>query len=133
MPHIGSIEDQLAIRGLLECYGDAVAQRDTAAWGACWAPDATWAILGQEVTGREAIVGMWQSMMDGFSFTAFSMTIGRLVVDGDRATLRIYASEELWDKDDKLTRIKGQYDDHLVRTSEGWLFEKRTYTILKMH
>lgn len=133
MPHTGSIEDQLAIRGLVESYGDAVAQRDAAQWGACWTDDAVWAILGQEIAGREAIVGTWQSMMDGFAFTAFNMSIGRITVDGDRASLRVYVSEELWAKDDSVTRIKGQYDDELVRTPDGWRFARRSYAILKTH
>ena len=132
MTTIGSAEDQLAIRSLLEAYGDAVAQNDPKAWGDTWTDDAVWEILDQTITGRDAIVGFWQSLMAGFSFTAFAMSIGRIAIDGDRATLRVYVSEELWDKDDKLTRIKGRYDDELTRTAEGWRFSKRAYTILKM-
>jgi uncharacterized protein (TIGR02246 family) len=132
MTTIGSAEDQLAIRSLLEAYGDAVAQNDPKAWGDTWAADAVWEILDQTLTGRDAIVAFWQSLMAGFSFTAFAMSIGRIAIDGDRATLRVYVSEELWDKDDKLTRIKGRYDDELTRTTEGWRFSKRAYTILKM-
>ena len=35
-------EDELAIRGLLARYGDAVCRRDPQAWIATWAPDCTW-------------------------------------------------------------------------------------------
>ena len=133
MTHVASIEDQLAIRGLLESYGDAVAQRDAVAWGRCWADDASWDILGQTITGQEAIVGFWKNLMNGFAFTSFSMSIGRIIVEGNRAHLRVYASEELWDKEDNLTRIKGQYDDELIRTKSGWQFAKRHYTILKSY
>ena len=128
----GSVEDQLAIRSLLEAYGDAVAQNDATTWGDTWTEDAVWEILDQTITGRDAIVAFWKSLMEGFAFTAFAMSVGRIAIDGDRATLRVYVSEELWDKDDKLTRIKGRYDDELTRTTEGGRFSKRAYTILKM-
>lgn len=35
MPFTGPFEDRLAIRELIESYGDAVTQRDVDAWAAC--------------------------------------------------------------------------------------------------
>jgi uncharacterized protein (TIGR02246 family) len=128
----GTVEDQLAIRSLIEAYGDAVAQNDPKAWGDTWADDAEWVILDQTLKGRDAIVGFWQSLMGGFEFTAFNMSVGQLLVNGDSATMRVYVSEELWGKDGSLTRIKGRYDDRLIRTAHGWCFASRIYTVLKM-
>ena len=42
MPFTGPAEDRLAIRELVDSYGDAVYRHDAQAWGANWAEDAVW-------------------------------------------------------------------------------------------
>jgi len=39
MAFTGPFEDRLAIRELVDSYGDAVARNDAQAWGANWAED----------------------------------------------------------------------------------------------
>lgn len=131
MAVIGPIEDQLAINALVDAYSDAVFRRDAQDWGGCWAQDARWSLMGTTVAGREAIVAMWVQAMDGFSFVAFFAQIGALLIDGDRANGRIWTHEVLEDREGNVTRPVGRYDDEYVRTSEGWRFASRAYTMLK--
>lgn len=129
--NLAALADRMAIRELVEAYGDAVAMRDAAAWGATWTDDAAWHIAGTSVSGRAAIVAHWQMLMDGFAHTDFVMTPGPIVVTGDRATLRVHVAEELWDHAGARISLRGRYDDVAVRTADGWRFASRTYTIIR--
>lgn len=131
MQFSGSCEDQLAIRALNDAYCDAVFRRDAEAWGANWAEDARWELMGQTVAGRAAIVALWTGAMAGFSFVAFFAQIGALCIDGDRAEGRVYTHELLEHGDGSLTRPVGRYDDIYVRKDGRWLFLERRYTFLK--
>lgn len=131
MAFIGSTEDLAAIRALIDSYSDAVFRRDAQDWGACWAEDARWSLMGTKVDGRDAIVAMWVQAMDGFSFVAFFSQAGAIEIEGDRATGRVWTHEVLEDRDGKCTRPVGFYDDAYVRTPEGWRFASRSYTMLR--
>ena len=125
------MSDDAAIRALIDRYSDAVFRRDAADWGACWAADARWSLMGTEVTGREAIVALWTQAMAGFVFVAFFAQPGVIVVDGDRATGRVWTHEVLEAADGSVTRPVGRYDDDYARTAEGWRFSARRYTMLR--
>jgi ketosteroid isomerase-like protein len=127
----GSCEDQLAIRALNDSYCDAVFRRDAKDWGANWAEDARWELMGQTVTGKAAIVAMWSGAMAGFSFVAFFAQIGALRIEGDRAEGRVYTHELLEHGDGSLSRPVGRYDDVYIRHGDRWLFLERRYTFLK--
>lgn len=130
MTFVGPLADRLEIRELVDSYGDAVARRDKDDWGATWAEDAEWHIMGEVIKGRPQIVTFWSNLMAQFSFAGFALAPGAIIVNGDQADARVYATEELWDSSGKVTRINGRYDDVLVRTDAGWRFKRRTYTIL---
>ena len=131
MSFTGAVEDQIAIRALIDSYSDAVFRRDADDWGACWAEDARWALMGTEVSGRAAIVAMWVQAMDAFGFVAFFAQPGAIEIDGDHATGRVYTHELLESADGTLSRPIGQYLDRYVRTDRGWRFAERRYSILK--
>jgi uncharacterized protein (TIGR02246 family) len=131
MPFKGSLEDRVAIRELIDGYSDAVIQRDERAWGANWAEDAVWNLMGMEVKGRSSIVGAWNQAMSGFSFVAFFANPGDIHVDGDRAKARVYTTELLVETGGKFRHIVGQYDDEMIKQSGRWLFSKREYRILR--
>ena len=82
MPHTGPTEDRLAIRELLDSYGDAVCRHDADAWIANWAPDARWSIRANEVIGREAIRAYWVKAMAAYRFINFSSYPGAIEVNG---------------------------------------------------
>jgi ketosteroid isomerase-like protein len=131
MSFSGPVEDQLAIRALNDSYCDAVFRRDPKDWGANWAEDAGWHLMGQQVEGREAIVTLWTGAMAGFAFVAFFAQMGALRVDGDRAEGTVYTHEVLENLDGTVSRPVGRYDDVYVREGGLWLFKERRYNFLK--
>jgi uncharacterized protein (TIGR02246 family) len=130
MSFIGPIAEQVAIRALIDDYADAVFRGDAQDWGACWAEEGRWSLMGHTVTGREQIVGMWQQAMAGFGFVAFFGQHGGIAVSGNRATGRVYTHEVLQNHDGSISRPVGRYEDEYVRIDGRWLFAARTYTLL---
>ncbi len=127
----GPFEDQLAIRALNEAYADAVFRRDAEAWGANWAEDSTWHLMGQTFTGRGTIVAVWQSAMADFPFAAFFVQMGRLEIDGDTASGTVYTHENLRTLTGELQRPVGRYTDRYIRIAGRWLFAERNYDMLQ--
>jgi ketosteroid isomerase-like protein len=131
MSFSGPMEDQLAIRALNDSYCDAVFRRDPVAWGANWADDASWNLMGDDIVGRAAIVTLWEGAMAGFGFVAFFAQMGALRVDGDHAEGTVYTHEVLEVGDGSVSRPVGRYDDRYVRRGGQWLFLERRYNFLK--
>ena len=120
----------VAIRRLIDDYGDAVFRRDAADWGACWADDARWSLSGQVVEGQAQIVSLWETAMAGFLFVAFFAQPGMIEVEGDRGRGRVYTHELLEKPDGTIDRPIGRYDDEYRRIDGAWRFAARTYTLL---
>ncbi|MEM8936599.1 MAG: nuclear transport factor 2 family protein [Pseudomonadota bacterium] len=131
MAFSGALEDRLAIRELMETYNDAVNRRDTDQWAGTWADDAVWDLAGQVIEGKGPIVGAWEGAMAGFSYVGFGATPGAIEVDGDTATARFFVRETLVSEDGKIQQLEGRYEDELRKSSSGWVFTKRAYTILR--
>jgi uncharacterized protein (TIGR02246 family) len=124
----GPAEDQAQIRALHDCYADAVNRRDAAAWGALWAEDARWELMGMQVDGRAQILGLWTQAMAGFSFVGFFSQVGAIVVTGDRAEGRVW-THELLDGPEGERRPLGRYDDVYVKRGDSWLFAERRFNL----
>jgi uncharacterized protein (TIGR02246 family) len=129
MSAVGSAEEA-AVRDLVARYTDAVNRRDAKAWAATWADDAEWSLGGSPVQGREAIVALWQRLMDGLPFVVQLVHSGVVQVDGERATARWYLSELHQSADRKGTLVVGVYHDECARTDEGWRFARRRFDAL---
>jgi ketosteroid isomerase-like protein len=127
----GPIEDQLAIRALHDNYADAVFRRDAADWGALWADDAVWDLMGTKVDGKDAIVGLWTGAMSTFAFVGFFYQTGAIIIDGDKATGRVYTNETLEDLEGNLRRSIGHYEDTYVKRGGTWLYQSRSFSVLK--
>jgi len=126
----GSAEDRMAIRDLVDSYTDAVFQRDAVAWADTWTDDGVWNLGSGDITGKPNIVAAWKQAMEGFSFVAFAANPGMIKIYGTSAELRVYTSEFLIDRQGGETRITGQYDDRLAKSSGRWQFKSRRYKIL---
>ena len=125
----GSIEDRLAIRELHDQYSDAVCRKHSEDWGAVWASDATWVLMGTKVEGREAIVGLWTQAMSAFEAVSFLSVPASIEIDGDRATGRCQTHEILKTADG--TRlIGGLYLDEYVKQDGKWLYASRDFSPL---
>lgn len=131
MSFTGPMEDQLAIRALNDAYCDAVFRRDPALWGANWAEDARWNLMGEDIDGRTRIVAFWEGAMATFSFVAFFAQMGALRIDGDLAQGTVYTHELLENADGTISRPVGRYDDLYARVDGRWLFKQRRYNFLK--
>jgi uncharacterized protein (TIGR02246 family) len=130
---IQTLADRAAIADLVAAYGDAVSRRDAAAWGATWAPDATWSLMGHEVAGRDAIVALWLGAMAQFDAVSFVTALGPVTLDGDTASARCQTHEVLRTTDGTIRRVAGTYDDSFVRRDGQWLFARRVFAIVIEH
>ena len=124
-------EDELAIRHLVAVYADAVNRRDEPLWASTWADHGIWDLMGNEITGKNAVVDMWNNAMNGFEFVVQLVYQGTLEIDGASATGRWYLSEHLRPRGSKSGRFNiGTYADQYQRVDDKWLFARRTYNIL---
>ncbi|MCS6986221.1 MAG: nuclear transport factor 2 family protein [Sphingomonadaceae bacterium] len=121
--------DEALIRALNDAYADAVNRRDADAWGALWASDAVWILMGWEFRGRPAIVQAWNEAMAGFAFVGFFCQTGWVEVQGDMAQGRVWTHEVLERRDGSVSTPLGRYDDDYVRTDGRWRFHRRVFHV----
>lgn len=130
MSFSGSFDDRAAIRELLERYADAVFRRDPAQWGACWAQDGVWRLMGMEIKGREAIITAWTQAMAAFEVAAFFVQPGALAIEGATGHGRSWTHEVLKARDGSLRRVVGAYEDRFVKEADGWRFSARSFQVV---
>jgi uncharacterized protein (TIGR02246 family) len=130
MPFTGPAEDRLAIRDLLDAYADAVSRFDPEGWGALWADDGVWSLPDYpeypDTHGKAAILEMWTTAMKDYPGIMFEAWPGAIQIDGDRAEVRSWTSE-VYDKDGKVHRDRGRYEDVCVKVDGQWLFQRRAF------
>jgi ketosteroid isomerase-like protein len=129
----GPLEDRIAIRELHETYGLGVLNADPGSWGATWAPDARWDLMGHVVEGREAIVGFWTTAMAQFAAVSFVSIPAAIEVAGDRATGITQTHEVLRQADGATRVVGGAYEDRFVRLGGGWRYAERRFRIVAQH
>lgn len=117
-----------AINDLVHRYADAVVHRDPDRWSSTWALDAVWNIgKGRRVEGRDAILALWTSSMDGFKAVIQNVVNGTCELDDDAGTGsgRWYIMEH-WARAEESRGIAlAHYDDTYVRVDGEWLFSSR--------
>jgi uncharacterized protein (TIGR02246 family) len=121
-----------AITDLVHRYADAVVHRDPDQWSSTWAPDAVWELgKGRRVEGREAILALWNSAMDGFKAVIQNVVNGTCELDDDAGTGsgRCYIMEHWARADDSRGILLAHYDDTYVRIDGEWLFASRELAI----
>lgn len=128
----GSAEDRLAIRELVDAYGDSVCRRDADAWVMTWAPDGVWALREQVISGHAALRAAWVQAMAAYRFVSFSGYPGAIEVEGDSARLRVQTTEWLTPVSGRPRRQHGTYDDQLVRIAGRWHFARRSFVVQEM-
>jgi len=121
-----------AITDLTHRYADAVVHRNAEQWSATWAPDAVWELgKGRRVEGREAILGLWNSAMDGFKAVVQNVVNSTATLDEAAGTGsgRCYIMEHWWRADDSKGILLAYYDDLYARVDDEWLFASRELVI----
>ncbi|HJN92747.1 MAG TPA: nuclear transport factor 2 family protein [Dehalococcoidia bacterium] len=124
------VADELEIRELVARYADAVCRRDTEAWGATWAADGAWAILGQTTAGRAAVVALWERLMGGMAQVVQIPHEGILQFDGDAAKGCWYITEYGQLADGTAMLTLGLYHDEYVQEDGAWRFGRRAFHAL---
>lgn len=122
--------DQIA--ALVHRYADAVVRRDPDQWSSTWAADATWELgRGRRVEGRDAILALWNSAMDGFRAVVQNVVNGDVDLDeaGGTGSGRWYIIEHWHRADDSRGILLAHYDDRYVRVDGAWLFTSRELTV----
>lgn len=139
--------DELAIRGLTARFDHLVDQHQNDAVAATFVENGVFEIPGQRFEGRAAIAGFLNSLPLGppvdiglgmtghLGSTVHATTDNIITIDGDRATqtsyMTVFRQVPREVTSSALLVITERFDDQLVRTDAGWLFEHRTMTILQ--
>lgn len=120
------------INDLVHRYADAVVHRDADRWSATWSADAVWELgKGRRVEGRDAILALWNSAMDGFSAVVQNVMNGAADLDesAGTGTGRWYILEHWQRVDDSRGILLAYYDDSYVRVDGDWLFASRELVV----
>lgn len=121
-----------AIQDLVHRYADAVVRRDADQWAATWAVDAVWELgKGRRVEGREAILGLWNSAMDGFKAVVQNVVNGTADLDEAAGTGRgrWYIHEHWHRASDERGILLAYYDDTYTRVDGAWQFASRELVV----
>ena len=124
------LEDQFALQQLMGRYVDAANRRDGEAWAATWAEDGCWSLMGMEVEGRTAILGLWQQVMAGFDFALLAPSSHVIEIDGDTATGHWYLQEFTRDLEGAAMQAVSRYSDRYSRIDGAWYFQRRQYDMI---
>jgi hypothetical protein len=125
--------DELAIRGLVARYAEAVSSHNREQWAATWTEDGQWSVMGQTSVGRDDTVALWEKLMGGLEFIvqlANSGTVEFDENDGDRATGRWQITEHGKFPGGNAIFTIGFYQDECVRVDGEWRFKKRSFSPL---
>jgi ketosteroid isomerase-like protein len=87
-------------------------------------------VVGQWSGGAE-VAAFMEAAHTGAKHTMHRMTNQAVDIDGDTATVRTYVDALILFDGGGANPI-GYYDDHLVRTGEGWRISRRTYTSVRL-
>lgn len=127
------LDDELAIRRLVDTYVDGVNRKDEAVWGSTWADDATWSLPGRELAGKQAIVAFWVGAVARYA-ELVQLAPNGVVHSGEQegtATGRWYVLEQGRLTDGADMSMAAVYHDRYVRTPEGWRFARRELELLR--
>ncbi|UMB71479.1 nuclear transport factor 2 family protein [Mycobacterium paraterrae] len=88
-------------------------------------------VVGQW-TGGAAVAQFMEAAHVGAAHTIHRMTNQAIAIDGDTATMRTYVDALILMEDGSGANPVGYYDDHAVRTADGWRIDHRTYTSVRL-
>lgn len=127
---MSDLRDQLALQQLMGRYVDAANRRDGRTWSGTWAVDGCWNLMGMEVEGRAAILGLWEQVMAGFEFALLVPASHVIEIEGDTATGHWYLQEFTRDLQGEAMQAVSRYTDSYTRIDGDWFFQRRQYDFL---
>ena len=115
--------DEQAVVNTIVDYADLLDAGDLEATAALWTADGVLAVFGEEYVGPTAIRDFFSGAITGKHINGPPS----IAIDGDRARAR--TAYAFWRSEDGSLFSLGRYDDQLVRTRDGWRFERREIEI----
>ncbi|ORJ62725.1 nuclear transport factor 2 family protein [Mycobacterium simiae] len=88
-------------------------------------------VVGQWTGGAE-VAAFMEAAHIGAAHTIHRMTNQAIAIDTDTATIRSYVDALILMADGSGANPVGYYDDHAVRTPDGWRIDRRTYTSVRL-
>ena len=121
------VQGRIEIMDLVNRYSDAANRQHPEDMASVYAPQGRLLAFGNEFyVGRDRILEIFRASMVRVEYLTQICAAGIVNVDGDRATGRWTVTKFAKHADgDKLTYFQGTYEDTMIRTDEGWLFEQR--------
>ena len=121
------VADELAIRGLVARYAEAVTRNDPDAWEATWASYGEWHVMGQTAKGREEARKLFEKLTSGFDFVAQLAGSGYVEIAGDEAVGHWQMTEHGRLKSGAPIFTIGLYEDRYRREDGEWRFLSRRF------
>ena len=122
-------EDTLKIQQLYAKYSDAIMRFDTEAFGALWAEDGFWFLLGKEYKGKETIIQAYSNTVAAADFVMHLAISPVILLNGDKAKVRSQVQEIVHFSGGGAVIILGNYNDELVKVDGEWLFADRRISV----
>jgi len=123
------LQDRYDVGQVMVRYATSVDQRDLDRYSTCFTEDVVVAgFSAGGFTDRAAYVAWVDEALGNFAGTHHQITNQEIELDGDSAHLRSYvqATHEIANDVDTLLILWAIYDDHLVRTANGWQITHHT-------
>ena len=83
-------------------------------------------------TGDVEVAEFMAAVHAGAAHTMHRMTNQRIDIEGDAAEVRTYVDALILTADGSGANPVGYYDDHAVRTVDGWRIARRKYTSVRL-
>jgi ketosteroid isomerase-like protein len=128
--------DKVEIQETISVYHEGASTADYDQLMTTFLPDAIWEVPGMKILsqGRDNIRSTMVALMEPIEYLVQINAPAVIVVDGDTASARSLVRESAKFRNRPgLMDVVGQYHDELKRTSDGWKFAHRTFTILGTH
>jgi len=128
--------EKVEIQETISLYHEAASKLDFDQLMATFLPDATWEVPSMEISisGRDEIRSTMTALMAPIEYLVQINAPAVIAVDGEAATARSLIREAAKFRNRPgLMDVVGQYVDELAKTTDGWKFARRTFTILGTH
>jgi SnoaL-like domain len=128
--------DEIEIQRTISVYHEGASTADYDQLISTFLPDGIWEVPGMEISirGRDDILSAMTALMASIEYLVQINAPAVIVVDGDSASARTLIREAAKFRGRPgLMDVVGRYHDDLERTSDGWRFARRTFTILGTH
>ena len=125
--------DKVEIQETISRYHEAASLRDWDQLLATFHPDAVWEVpaLGVRCAGLDEMRATMPALVESIEYLVQINAPAIIDVEGDTASARSLIRECAQLRDGGvLMDVVGQFVDELVRTSDGWRFTHRTFTII---